>query len=79
MLTLIKEFYKNGLEKDEIETIGDISIEKEEVLYYVEARGKRKKASYSTKINFERADVELLRLKAIAFVNKSKEIIESVK
>ncbi len=77
LLILIKEFYEQGLGKEEIEVIGNISIEKEEVLYYVEARDKRKKASYSTKINFEKTEVELLRLKAIAFVNKVKEIIES--
>ncbi|MEA3379183.1 MAG: hypothetical protein U9Q69_06145 [Nanoarchaeota archaeon] len=44
---------------------------------HVEARYKRKKASYSTKINFEKIEVELLRLKAISFVNKVKEIIEN--
>jgi len=77
LLILIKEFYEQGLEKAEIEVIGDISIEKEEVLYYVEARNKRKKASYSTKINFEKSEVELLRLKAISFVNKAREIIDS--
>jgi len=79
LLILIREFYKKGLEKEEIEVIGNISIEKEEVLYYVEARNKRKKAGYSTKINLEKKEVELLRLKAISFVNKAKEIIESAK
>lgn len=77
LLILIKEYYELGLEKEEIKVIGNISIEKEEVLYYVEARSKRKRASYSTKINFEKPEVELLRLKAISFVNKVKEIIES--
>ena len=76
LLILIKEFYRNGLEKEEIDIIGNISIEKEEVLYYIEARTKRKKASYSIGVNFEKSEVELLRLKAISFVNKVKEITE---
>ena len=32
LLILIREFYQKGLTKEEIETVGDTSIEKEEVL-----------------------------------------------
>lgn len=77
LLTLIREYYKNGLEKHDIEVIGNTILEKEEALYYVEAKTKRRKASYSTEISFAKQEVELLRLKAISFVNKAKEIIES--
>lgn len=77
LLVLIKEFYKKLLTKEEIETIGNSSIEKEEVLYYVEARNKRSKASYSTKRIFDRNEAEALRLKAISFVNKIKNIIDA--
>jgi uncharacterized protein (UPF0332 family) len=77
LLILIKEFYQNGLDKEEIEIVGSTTIEKEEVLYYVEAKSKRRKASYSTMIHFDKAEVEMLRLKAISFVNKVKEIIQS--
>jgi len=49
LLVLIREFYRRGLERDEIEAVGNIGIEKEEVLHYVEARGRRKAASYSTR------------------------------
>jgi len=77
LLVLIKEFYKKDLNKGEIELIGGTTLEKEEVLYYVEAKTKRRSASYSTKINFEKPQVEFLRLKAIAFVSKAKDIIEN--
>jgi uncharacterized protein (UPF0332 family) len=77
LLTLIREFHQKGLTKEEIETVGDTSIEKEEVLNYVEAKLKRTKASYSTEKVFEKDDVEILRQKAISFVNKVKTIIES--
>lgn len=79
LLVLIKEFYKKELNEEEIELIGDTTLEKEEVLYYVEAKTKRHSASYSTKINFEKSQVEFLRLKAIAFVSKAKDIIEHSK
>ena len=49
LLILIKDFYQRELNKDEIEMISKISIEKEDVLYYIEAKTERKKASYSTK------------------------------
>jgi len=77
LLILIKEFYNQGLDEEEIEMISSTTIEKEEVLYYIEARSKRTKASYSTQKIFDRKEAESIRLKAIAFVNKVKEIIES--
>lgn len=79
LLILIKEFHQKGLTKKEIETVGDTSIEKEEVLNYVEAKLKRTKASYSTEKAFDKSEAEILRQKAISFVNKVKEIIESQK
>jgi len=79
LLTLIREFHQKGLTKEEIETVGDTSIEKEEVLNYVEAKSKRTKASYSTEKAFDENEAENLRQKAISFVNKVKEIIESQK
>lgn len=77
LLIIIKEFYNKGLSKEEIETVGKTTIEKEEVLYYIEAKTKRAKASYSTQKTFDKSEAENLRLKAIAFVNKAKEIIDS--
>jgi uncharacterized protein (UPF0332 family) len=79
LLILIKEFYKKELSKEEIETIGNTTIEKEEVLYYIEAKTKRNKASYSTQKIFDSNEAETLRKKAISFVNKVKEIIDSSK
>jgi len=79
LLILIREFYQKGLTKEEIETVGDTSIEKEEILNYVEAKSKRTKASYSTKKAFDENEAELLRQKAISFVNKVKGIIDSSK
>lgn len=77
LLILIKEFYNNGVSKEEIETVGNATIEKEEVLYYTDAKTKRTKASYSTQKIFDKNEAENLRLKAISFVNKAKEIVDS--
>lgn len=79
LLILINEFYQKGLNKEEIETVGNTTIEKEEVLYYIEAKNKRTKASYSTQKIFDKNEAEGLRTKAINFVNKVKEIIDSSK
>ena len=77
LLILIKEFYQKQLNKEEIEMVSKTTIEKEEVLYYIEAKVERKKASYSTKILFDEKEAEILQKKAISFANKVKEIIES--
>ena len=77
LLILIKDFYQKELDKEEIEMVQKTTIEKEEVLYYIEAKAERKKASYSTKILFDEKEAEILQKKAISFVNKVKEIIDS--
>ena len=77
LLILIKNFYQKELNKEEIEMVSKTTIEKEEVLYYIEAKTERKKAIYSTKILFDKEEAENLQKKAINFVNKVKEIIDS--
>jgi len=77
LLILIRDFYQNGLNKEEIEIVNKTTIEKEEVLYYVQAKNKRNKASYSTERIFDKNEAESLRQKAISFVNKVKEIIDT--
>src|SRR3989338_682192 len=43
LLILIKEFYQKELNKEEIEIVGNATTEKEEVLYYIEAKTQRTK------------------------------------
>ncbi len=78
LLILIKEFYQKELDKEEIETIGKTTMEKEEVLYYIEAKNQRSRASYSTNILFNEREAQDLQKKAISFVNKAKSMIESL-
>ena len=76
LLILIRDFYQKELNKEEIEMVSKTTLEKEEVLYYIEAKSERKKASYSTNILFDEKEAENLQEKAINFVNKAKEIID---
>jgi len=78
LLILIREFYQKELNKEEIEMVNKTTIEKEEVLYYIEAKNQRSKASYSTNILFDEKEAESLQKKAISFVNKVKGIIDLV-
>ncbi|MBS3092922.1 HEPN domain-containing protein [Candidatus Pacearchaeota archaeon] len=72
LLILIKDFYQKQLNKEEIEMVSKITIEKEEVLYYIEAKAERKKASYSTEIIFDGKEAEDIQKKAINFINRLK-------
>src|SRR3989338_1937326 len=72
LLILIKDFYQKELNEEEIEMVSRITIEKEEVLYYIEAKAERKKASYSTEIIFDGKEAEDIQKKAINFINRLK-------
>lgn len=76
LLILIKDFYQTQLDKEEIEMVNKTTIEKEEVLYYIQSKTERTKASYSTNILFDKKDAEELQKQAIKFVNKVKEILD---
>ena len=77
LLILIKEFYQTKLDKEEIEMVSKTTIEKEEVLYYIQSKSQRTKASYSTNTLFDKKEAEDIQKQAQRFVNKVKEIIES--
>ncbi len=72
---LIKEFYKKGLNKEDIEMLSRC-LDYQDVLFYVESKNKREKASYSTKTSFDKKEVEKIRLQTIMFVNKVKSILD---
>lgn len=73
---LIKYYYKE-LSKEDIETLNKIYLDNQDILFYVQSKQEREKASYSTKINFDKQIINELRLKTILFVNKCKEILKN--
>jgi uncharacterized protein (UPF0332 family) len=76
LLLLIKEFYNDKLNKQDIENFSNI-LDYDDILFYVQSKNKREDASYSTKINFSLNEVDELKIKTILFVSKVKEIIKS--
>ena len=75
---LIKEFYKKGLEKEDLMMMNDLFIDYQDLIFYVESKNRREDATYSTKRIYDRAMVGLLRSKTALFVNKVKDIIKNI-
>jgi len=74
LCVLIKEFYRKGLSKEDIETIFSL-LDYQDLLFYVESKNKREDATYSTNSKFDRKGTEQLRIKAAMFVSKIKTIL----
>ena len=50
-----------------------------DIMFYVESKNKREDATYSTRLLFDKKEVEDARLKAVLFVNKIKGILLETK
>lgn len=73
---LLKHYYQQGLSREDIELINKTYLDNNDILFYVQSKQEREKASYSSQIAFDKKLVADLRLKTLLFVNKGKEIIE---
>ena len=76
-MALIKEFYNNGLNKEDIESLARL-LDYQDILFYVESINKREDASYSTKTKYTQQEVEQLRIKATMFISKVKDILNEI-
>ncbi len=74
---LIKEYYKKGVSEEDIKLINKFFLDYQDLLFYVQSKNKREEASYSSYYKFDKKSVNNLRLKAVLFVNKAKEILSS--
>jgi len=72
---LIKEFYKQPFENEDFKLLATL-LDYEDVLFYVEAKNKREKVSYSTTTNYTKEEVARLTIQATVFVNKAQDILE---
>lgn len=72
---LIKEYYPQ-ITKEDIALINKFYLDYQELLFYIQAKNKREEATYSSKYKFDKKTVDELKLKAILFINKAKEIIQ---
>ena len=75
---LIKEYLKEGVDKEDISLINSLFFSYNDLLFYIQAKNKREEANYSTKYLFDKENVGRLRIKTIDFVNKAKEILNSI-
>ncbi len=74
LLILIKEFYKKGLNKQEIEDLVKL-LDYQDILFYVESKDKREKATYTTRTTYDKKEVEEIKLKSSLFVSKIKNML----
>ena len=75
LCVLIKEFYKKGLDEEDIKILNSF-LDYQDILFYVESKNKREDATYSTKTLFDKKEAEQLRIKAVLFVNKIKFMLQ---
>ena len=76
---LIKEFYRKGIEKEDLEMIDSFFIDYQDLIFYVESKNRREEATYSSKRIFDKSVVENLRIKTALFVDKVKGMIGNYK
>ena len=77
LCVLIKHFYKRTFSKEDILLINSVALDAGDILFYVQTKQEREKASYSTKISFEKSRVNDLKLKTVLFVNKARDILKA--
>src|SRR3989344_4049516 len=76
LCVLIKHYYGKELSKEDIELINRIYLDNNDILFYVQSKQEREKASYSSQIVFDKKLVNELKIKTLLFVNKGKDIID---
>ena len=59
--------------------INKLFIDYNDLVFYVQSKNKREEATYSSKYVFDKQLVEELRVKAVLFVDKAKEILKNAK
>lgn len=75
---LARDYYKEGITKEDIELINIFFLDYQDLLIYVHTKDKREEASYSSKYNFDKDKVEELRIKTINFINKARGILHNI-
>ena len=74
---LIREFYKQGIDKEDIQLMDSLFIDYHDLIFYVASKNKREDATYSSKRAYDKNMAEELRIKASLFIDKLKHIIEN--
>lgn len=75
LCVLIRHYYRKELSKGDIELFNDAYLDSQDIMFYVESKSEREKASYSTAIHFNAESVNALRVKAMLFVRKCASVL----
>ena len=73
---LIKHYYGKDLSKEDLNLLNLIYLDYQDVLFYVQSKQEREKASYSSQIIFKKELINEIDMKTVLFVNKCKEILK---
>ena len=76
LTVIIKEYYKKEIDENDIALINQSFLTSHDIMFYVQSKTEREKASYSSKIVFDIKIVNEIMLKTRLFVNKALEIIK---
>ncbi|MDD5193913.1 MAG: HEPN domain-containing protein [Candidatus Nanoarchaeia archaeon] len=74
---LARDYFKEGITKEDIELINMFFLNYQDLLFYVQSKDKREEASYGTRYNFNKEEVEKLRIKTIQFIDKARAILNN--
>ena len=75
LCVLIKEYFNEKINLEEIKLINKLFIDYNDLIFYVHSKNKRQEATYSTKYNFSVSLMENLIQKARFFVSKVEAIL----
>jgi len=75
---LMKSFYPHHLTKEDVKTVAETVMVKDDIEGFVELKKYREDATYSISIEYEKKLAENLGRKAINFVNKVEKILEVI-
>ncbi|MFH1072441.1 MAG: HEPN domain-containing protein [Nanoarchaeota archaeon] len=76
LLLLIRHYYRKGITEQDINLANILYFTHQEMTFYLDARIKREKASYSSSWIFDAGLVSSMQKETIAFIDKAKQILK---
>ena len=77
LCVLIKHYYGKEISKEDLDLLNLIYLDYQDILFYVQSKQEREKASYSSQRIFKKELINEVEMKTILFVNKCKEILKN--
>ncbi len=77
LCVIIKEYYKNELDEEDMDLLNQTFLDSCDIMFYVQSKMEREKASYSSKILFDDKLINEIKIKTRLFLNKGLDILEN--